>query len=75
MRAVSMCLNEVNFSCTASVYKHSYMIEPQVVDQLVDLGPALVVVRVNFTKLVDIPRSRTNLSFPEFRQILIRGSR
>lgn len=75
MRAVSMCLNEVNFSCTASVYKHSYMIEPQVVDQLVDLGPALVVVRVNFTKLVDIPRSRTNLSVPEFRQILIRGSR
>lgn len=75
MRAVSMCLNEVNFSCTASVYKHSYVIEPQVVDQLVDLGPALVVVRVNFTKLVDIARSRTNLSFPEFRQILIRGSR
>lgn len=75
MRAVSMCLNEVNFSCTALVYKHSYVIEPQVVDQLVDLGPALVVVRVNFTKLVDIARSRTNLSFPEFRQILIRGSR
>lgn len=75
MRAISMCLDEVNFSCTASVYKHSYMIEPQDVDQLVDLGPALVVVRMNFTKLADIPRSQTNLSFPEFRQIMIRGSR
>lgn len=75
MHAISMCLNEVNFSCTASVYKHSYAIEPQDIDQLLDLGPALVVARVNFTKLVDIPRSRTKLSFPEFRQISIRGSR
>lgn len=50
-----MCLNEVNFSCTASVYKHSYVIEPRNADRLLDLGPALVVVRVNYTKIVDIP--------------------
>lgn len=75
MHAICMCLNEVNFSCTASVYKHSYVIEPRDVDRLLDLGPALVVVRVNYTKFIDIPRSRTCLSFPEFRQISIRGSR